>query len=88
MDNATFHRKKILIELAMKTKCNVLFLPPYSPDYNPIEKKWANMKKYVRNYAYKHENLQNARNKHFKVEEVYLFLLLCLVLARNRNYLQ
>ena len=65
MDNATFHRKKILTELAIKAKCNVLFLPPYSPDYNPIEKKWANMKKYIRNYGYKHENFQNAINETF-----------------------
>ena len=65
MDNATFHRKKILTELALEAKCNVLFLPPYSPDYNPIEKKWANMKKYIRNYGYKHENFQYAINETF-----------------------
>jgi len=28
-----------------KYKGSLLFLPPYSPDYNPIEKVWANMKK-------------------------------------------
>ena len=39
LDNATFHRKKVLRVLAKKRKCHVLFLPPYSPDLNPIEKK-------------------------------------------------
>jgi hypothetical protein len=44
MDNATFHkseRTKILIESA---GCHLLFLPPYSPDFNPIEMFWARFK--------------------------------------------
>ena len=49
LDNATFHRKSILPALALKKNCHVLFLPPYSPDLNPIEKKWAWLKKKLRN---------------------------------------
>jgi transposase len=41
LDNATFHRKTRLTELAAKKKCKIIFLPPYSPDLNPIENKWA-----------------------------------------------
>ena len=37
MDNATFHRKKELEMLAKQSSCKILFLPPYSPDLNPIE---------------------------------------------------
>ena len=48
LDNATFHRKTILTNLAKTHNCDVLFLPPYSPDLNPIEKKWANLKKRLR----------------------------------------
>jgi transposase len=48
LDNASFHRKKKLRELAEKSKCDVLFLPPYSPDLNPIEKFWAWLKKKLR----------------------------------------
>ena len=48
LDNATFHRKSILHALAQKKDCFVLFLPPYSPDLNPIENKWAWLKKRLR----------------------------------------
>jgi transposase len=48
LDNATFHRKTILPDLAKQKKCTVLFLPAYSPDLNPIEKKWAWLKKKLR----------------------------------------
>lgn len=48
LDNATFHKKAVLPELARQKKCRVIFLPPYSPDLNPIEKKWAWLKKRLR----------------------------------------
>jgi len=48
LDNATFHRKAVLTELAKEYHCDVLFLPPYSPDLNPIERKWAWVKKLLR----------------------------------------
>jgi len=47
LDNASFHRKKALRKLA-RGKVRLLFLPPYSPDYNRIEKTWANMKRFLR----------------------------------------
>lgn len=48
MDNAAFHRKKKLRELAEKAECDLLFLPPYSPDLNPIENFWAWLKSRMR----------------------------------------
>ena len=48
MDNAAFHRKEKLRKIA-RGKARLLFLPPYSPDYNLIEKSWANMKRFLRN---------------------------------------
>ena len=47
MDNASFHQKKRLYEIAARHNVFVLFLPPYSPDLNPIEKSWANFKKWL-----------------------------------------
>jgi transposase len=47
MDNASFHRKCGLRLIAEKYGVLLLFLPPYSPDFNPIEKFWANLKKWL-----------------------------------------
>jgi transposase len=45
LDNATFHKSRKTIELVKARGCKVLFLPPYSPHLNPIEKLWANIKR-------------------------------------------
>lgn len=57
MDNASFHkssRTRLLIERA---GCKLLFLPPYSPDLNPIEKFWAQFKVKVRSLIQQFDNL-------------------------------
>lgn len=48
MDNASFHRKQKLYSLAQTFNCHLIFLPPYSPDLNPIEKFWAWLKSTLR----------------------------------------
>jgi len=48
LDNATFHKSKTSRKLIEGCGCKILFLPPYSPDLNPIEKYWANMKTKIR----------------------------------------
>jgi transposase len=47
MDNASFHRKGRLFEIAAKYNVAVVFLPPYSPEFNLIEKSWANLKRWL-----------------------------------------
>lgn len=49
MDNASFHKSAKTKELIESAGCQIIFLPPYSPDLNPIEKFWANMKRWIRN---------------------------------------
>lgn len=48
LDNASFHKSAESLKLVESAGCKILFLPPYSPDLNPIEKYWANMKAKVR----------------------------------------
>jgi len=42
MDNLSAH--KHAVAAIRSAGANVLFLPPYSPEYNPIEKAWAKLK--------------------------------------------
>ena len=66
LDNATFHKKSVLPQLAQKYGCDVLFLPPYSPDLNPIEKKWAWLKKKLRDILQFHDSFDLALQNCFQ----------------------
>ena len=68
MDNARFHRKNNLHKLA-RGKARLLFLPPYSPDYNPIEKTWANMKRSLCNNLQDFQSIDSAIYNYFGVSE-------------------
>ena len=58
MDNAAFHKRSD-IRQAIENAGHILeYLPPYSPDLNPIEPKWAQAKAIRRRY-------------HCSVEEVF-----------------
>lgn len=48
MDNARFHRMGKLEVLCEEFGHKLLPLPPYSPEYNPIEKTWAHIKKHLK----------------------------------------
>lgn len=50
IDNASFHNEKLLRPLLEQNGHILLFLPTYSPQYNKIEKKWAQAKHYKRKY--------------------------------------
>jgi transposase len=48
IDNATFHHGGRVAQLIEAAECRVLYLPPYSPDFNRIEKCWAWLKSRIR----------------------------------------
>ncbi len=48
MDNAAFHKSQRTTELMNSINCRLLYLPPYSPDFNPIEQKWGHVKNTVK----------------------------------------
>ena len=45
MDNASFHKRQDTLDALQAEGHTVLWLPPYSPDFNPIEKTWAWIKR-------------------------------------------
>lgn len=60
LDNATFHKSQIAKKLIEKVGCKILFLPPYSPDLNPIEKFWSWFKTKVRSVVNNFSTLSEA----------------------------
>ena len=45
MDNAAFHKTSLTRQLIKEAGHTLLFLPPYSPDFNPIEQDFAIIKR-------------------------------------------
>ena len=48
MDNLTAHKGDRVKELIEERGCKLIYLPPYSPDFNPIEEAFAKIKALVR----------------------------------------
>jgi transposase len=68
MDNAAFHRSQKTKELIESVGCKIIFLPPYSPDLNPIEKFWANMKRWIKDKIIHFDKLYNALVQFFNTQ--------------------
>ena len=47
-DNLGAHRSQLVREAVEAKGATVVFLPPYSPDMNPIERCWSKIKTYLR----------------------------------------
>ena len=51
LDNLKAHKRKAVARAIRKVGAGVWYLPPYSPDFNPIEKVWAKVKAWLRKAA-------------------------------------
>lgn len=61
MDNLGAHKSPQTLQLIEDAGATPLFLPAYSPDYNPIEKMWSKVKAKLRSYeARSFEELERA----------------------------
>jgi transposase len=51
MDNLSSHKRPQVRRLIEAAGATVLYLPPYSPDFNPIEMIWSKVKRLLRSFA-------------------------------------
>ena len=51
MDNLATHKVAGVREAIEVVGGNLLYLPPYSPDFNPIENMWSKIKQFLRSLA-------------------------------------
>lgn len=70
MDNATFHKSEETRQLINNAGCQLLFLPPYSPDLNPIEKCWANIKGQIKKVMAQFSSLSDAIDYVFQIDQL------------------
>ncbi|HFI0641845.1 TPA: transposase, partial [Streptococcus suis] len=68
MDNAAFHPKKQLDELAVAKGHYFLPLPPYSPELNPIERFWAGLKRKVAELLRRFQSVEYSLEYYFKTK--------------------
>ena len=60
LDNASIHKGYEVFDIANDFGINILYLPPYSPDLNPIEKVWANFKNKLRRIRHLYTSFNEA----------------------------
>jgi transposase len=55
MDNASFHHSERIKEMCLRAGVELLHLPPYSPDLNPIEEFFAKLKAFIKKRWHEYE---------------------------------
>jgi transposase len=61
LDNLQPHQAAGIREMIEKTGAKLLYLPPYLPDFNPIENMWSKVKQHLRSAAARRfDDLQTA----------------------------
>ena len=64
MDNLNFHKMKVVRDAIEAVGATPIYLPTYSPELNPIEMWWADMKRVLRKLAINDESeLRRAARK-------------------------
>jgi transposase len=73
MDNLRAHHDPRVAPACAARGVRVIYLPPYSPDFNPIESGWALQKQFVRRIAPRHPDLLRcvARRARHRVTQIH-----------------
>ena len=66
IDNASFHRSQSIDEIFAAARCEIWYLPPYSPDLNEIEHWWFVLKNWMRQRWDNFDSFRNCVDAAFK----------------------
>ena len=66
IDNASFHKGQTIDEMVAEADCEILFLPPYSPDLNEIEHWWFPLKNQMRKTRGEFDSFRECVDSAFK----------------------
>lgn len=73
LDNASFHHTQSVRNVVEEFGCYLLFLPTYSPDFNPIENQWGNLKNRVKKTRDNYKKIRNCiQDSLFYLEKNYI----------------
>lgn len=85
MDNLSSHKSERIAAALAGVGATLWYLPPYSPDFNPIEKMWSKIKSRIRGYAARtQKRLWNAISKAWKTvqpNEIHAYFRSCGIAA-------
>ena len=56
MDNASFHHSERIEQMCSQARAKLVYLPPYSPDLNPIEELFSELKAFSKRHWQSYED--------------------------------
>jgi transposase len=78
MDNASFHHSERIKEMCLEAGVELLYLPPYSLDLNPIEEFFAELKAFIKKQWHEYES---SPHREFRAQQCRISVIyhLCIV---------
>ena len=86
VDGAGYHRSKEVVEAAKALGIELHYLPPYSPNLNPIERLWKVMNEYTRNNKYFADKKEFQRKINHFLDETFPEIADALISRVNDNF--
>jgi transposase len=77
MDNASFHHSDRIDQMCFDAGVKLVYLPPYAPDFNPIEEFFAELKAFIKRQWHEYEDNLN--------QDFGLFLEWCISIVGSRD---
>jgi transposase len=79
MDNAVFHKRADIQQLFKQAGQVLEYLPAYSPDFNPIEPKWAQAKAIRKQKTVQLRNFLHTMFRNYHCSDLYNHFILPLL---------